>query len=83
MDDFYVLLAISTWGVVGGDSGGLYVTLSLSGPCVMLLMGVCVIPNAVRWEWQMLRTCLGGVTREQGLSMCPLLGHLVGSIKAL
>lgn len=83
MDDFYVLLAISTWGVVGGDSGGLYVTLSLSGPCVMLLKGVCVIPNAVRWEWQMLRTCLGGVTREQGLSMCPLLGHLVGSFKAL
>lgn len=64
MDDFYVLLVISTWGVVRGDSGGLYVTLSLSGPCVMLLMGVCVI-------------------REQGLSMCPRLGHLVGSVKAL
>lgn len=65
---------ISTGGLVGGDSGGsLHVTLVMRGGYM----------RGAAWKrWQMLSSFLEAVTLEEGLSMCPLMGHMVGHCRA-
>lgn len=44
----------------------------------MWRLRVCVIPQAAWRGWQMLGAFLEAVTQEQGLPVCPLMGHMAG-----